>query len=133
MNVREYIDEKYRDATAKSITSAEARIFGIPYPLKSGWLDRHGDVVVTQEMARRVIQAFLVKRKKRSSEFKVAAIPILVSIAKGEVDTHESHEMVEVKPELGVEIRWMPHMSELAERSYRNAGFRLIDFPERLP
>lgn len=42
MTILEYLQKKYSVARPTTITRAEAKGFGIPYPLTSGWLTKHG-------------------------------------------------------------------------------------------
>jgi len=53
MNVRIYLGKKYGGFSA--ITAVEARVFGIPYPLKNKWLDKYGDIKVTENMASQLL------------------------------------------------------------------------------
>lgn len=54
MKILEYLQKKYRKDKPSAISYAEADAFGIPYPLTSGWLDRHGDRDVTPYMIERL-------------------------------------------------------------------------------
>lgn len=50
MNILEYLQKKYKKDRPTTISAAEADSFGIPYPLTSGWLNRHGAREVTPYM-----------------------------------------------------------------------------------
>lgn len=67
MNVLQYLQQKYESPKPTIMTMAEASIFGIPWPLSSGWLDRHGGIQVTPAMIIK-LQAALEKRSKRKSK-----------------------------------------------------------------
>lgn len=42
VNVKEYLSRKYKVDTPTTMTKIEARAFGIPYPLRNGWLKEFG-------------------------------------------------------------------------------------------
>lgn len=63
MNVREYLCAKYKTDQPGAILALECRVFGIPYPLRSGWLDRYGDVEITPQMREALIQRLLASNK----------------------------------------------------------------------
>ena len=54
MNIRNYLEAKYGVRNATTILACEARVFGIQKPLRSGWLNEHGDTVITADTARRL-------------------------------------------------------------------------------
>ncbi len=43
MNLLQYLQQKYDMPDPCAILAVEARAFGVPYPLRSGWLIRHGN------------------------------------------------------------------------------------------
>lgn len=51
MTIFEYLNAKYGDSPTRILTGVEAHYFGVPFPLKSGWLDKHGATVITPEVA----------------------------------------------------------------------------------
>jgi len=51
MNVIDYLKAKYGVNKPTTILLVEAKSFGIEYPLKQGWLWRHGNTEITPEMA----------------------------------------------------------------------------------
>lgn len=53
MNLREYMAIKYRGG-AQALLKKEADVFGVPYPLRSGWVEKHGEIEITQPMAQRL-------------------------------------------------------------------------------
>jgi hypothetical protein len=63
MNVREYLCAKYKTVQPGAILAMECRVFGIPYPLRSGWLDRYGHIEITTEMQTKLIQQLLASKK----------------------------------------------------------------------
>lgn len=84
MNVFEYIREKYGTPQHISLLYAEAKILGIPYPLQSGWLDRHGATEITKPLAYRLIQALHKKKSKKFSQAGIAALGDLATVTKEE-------------------------------------------------
>jgi hypothetical protein len=57
MKIIEYIRAKYGDGMPLAILKVEAKAFGIEYPLKAGWPEKHGDREITQEMMNKCIGA----------------------------------------------------------------------------
>ncbi|MES2048884.1 MAG: hypothetical protein V4447_10815 [Pseudomonadota bacterium] len=43
ISLKQYLSEKYGVKKPSTMTSSEARAFGVPYPLRNGWLQEHGD------------------------------------------------------------------------------------------
>lgn len=87
MNLEQYLDQKYGKNIA-ALTSIEARHFGIPYPLVSGWERRHGKMNITPGMAERVIAAFRNETVKAGSlRHRERAVRILESIV--QIETPE--------------------------------------------
>ena len=62
MNIKTYLIKNY--GFAGVISAVEARIFGIPYPLKSKWLDRYGHIVITELMAGQLLWYMRAKGPK---------------------------------------------------------------------
>lgn len=54
MNILQYLQAKYKTEKPSAITKSEADSFGIPYPLSSGWLVKHGPRQVTEYMASKI-------------------------------------------------------------------------------
>lgn len=83
MNVLQYLQTKYQRTKPHAITRAEAEAFGIPYPLKPGWLDIHGPRKVEDFMLKHIKKGLDVKAKKREkkgrkvSHYHNAAIDII--------------------------------------------------------
>lgn len=50
MTITEYLNTKYGKSGAKGMMAREARIFGMPYPLESGWPVTYGEVEITPVM-----------------------------------------------------------------------------------
>ena len=48
MKLIEYMQKKYK-GKANALSSPEAMILGIEYPLRAGWIRRHGDMEITRE------------------------------------------------------------------------------------
>lgn len=64
MKVAEYLRRKYRVDTPSTLSKREAVIFGIPYPLRPGWLAKHGDTEITDRMISWLKQSLKAKGKK---------------------------------------------------------------------
>lgn len=64
MKVLEYLQKKYGVEQPNSLLNSEAKIFGIPTPLQSGWLQRYAAVEITPPMAFRLLQSLEVRAKK---------------------------------------------------------------------
>lgn len=62
MTIQEYLNAKYGNRSI-GLLSAEAKAFGIPYPLKSGWIQRWGGVEITPQMEERLV--YLLKQKNQ--------------------------------------------------------------------
>lgn len=69
MNIAEYLRGKYQVQTPTSMTSIEAYHFGIPWPLKNGWLAEYGDRVITSA-AYTSIKISLERRAKKKAKEK---------------------------------------------------------------
>jgi hypothetical protein len=67
VNIKEYVQGKYRLTTCVSLSTGEAIVLGVPLPLKYGWLQVHGKRTVTADQARSLV-AFLLGELKRPSE-----------------------------------------------------------------
>jgi hypothetical protein len=55
MKIIEYIKAKYGDGMPLAILKVEAKAFGIEYPLKAGWPEKHGDREITPEMMKKCL------------------------------------------------------------------------------
>lgn len=62
MNVTEYLCKKYSVETPKTMLACEARVFGIPYPLKAGWLGCCGSLQITGKLKDRLVGALRAKK-----------------------------------------------------------------------
>lgn len=60
MNLHEYLSAKYGMRVPTTITSAEADIFGVGYPLTFDWLARNAHIEITQHMRAELIAALRV-------------------------------------------------------------------------
>lgn len=76
MKIREYLEKKYGRDTSLGLLACEAKVFGIHYPLQSGWLADFGD----QEITRRQRDVLLAALRKSKSEHAPAGINVLVGI-----------------------------------------------------
>lgn len=54
MRIRNYLEAKYGKKNPTTMLLCEARAFGIPYPLRAGWLATYGDIEITSDMAGRL-------------------------------------------------------------------------------
>lgn len=75
MKIKDYLSSKYEVKVPTSMRCSEARIFGIPYPLKSGWLEKYGDQEISQEAQKRLVES-LSARKDRHSKRALALFDI---------------------------------------------------------
>lgn len=67
MNILQYLQGKYKTDTPGAISKSEAVAFGIPFPLKTGWLVTHGTRMVDDFMLSRIkVKAQRTKKKKSS-------------------------------------------------------------------
>lgn len=82
MNIFQYLQSKYNCTTPTTITKIEAIAFGIPYPLTSGWLSRHGSREIDDLMLSRIDKkltsriAKRAKKNKKQSPYDSLAIQI---------------------------------------------------------
>jgi len=65
MRVKDYLDLKYAQVGASSITAAEARTIGMRYPPPKGWLRTFGEIEISKQLADRLID---VLESKTASE-----------------------------------------------------------------
>jgi hypothetical protein len=72
LTVRDYLTKKYR-GWPTTMLGTEARVFGIPYPLQAGWLERHGDTEITPAMAE-ALRSRLEQRRGASAANGIAAL-----------------------------------------------------------
>lgn len=75
MRVIDYLQAKYGAGTPTTMLACEAKVFGIPYPLRNGWLKAHGCIEITPDVARRLAEAL----KRNGSESAMAGLNILRS------------------------------------------------------
>lgn len=64
MNVAAYLSMKYGVNRATTITYREAKVLGIPYPLRRGWLSIYGVLEVTAELAEALAKANAARPSK---------------------------------------------------------------------
>jgi len=50
MRLKDYLSAKYGVHTPTTILYAEARVFGIEFPLESGWLKKYGELEITPDV-----------------------------------------------------------------------------------
>lgn len=79
MNINTYLRRKYQVHTPTTMLAFEARILGIPYPLRSGWLDEHGERRITVSQANHIHR--LLSRK--DGEYAARAREVLIEIIEG--------------------------------------------------
>jgi hypothetical protein len=65
MNIKQYLNAKY-SGKATTMLSCEAKAFGIPYPLPTGWLFKYGDIEITNDTANR-LKNYLQKSNKSTA------------------------------------------------------------------
>lgn len=73
MRVVDYLHAKYGMPKPTTLLAMEARVFGIAYPLRGGWLAAHGETIVTPDMASK-LRALL---ERNGSESAKAGIRVL--------------------------------------------------------
>jgi len=61
MKIIEYMQQKYQMDAPTVLTAAECKAFGIPYPLRAGWIEQHGQREITADM--RDVAIFRLGRK----------------------------------------------------------------------
>lgn len=54
MTLNDYLQAKYGACKPTTMLACEAKVFGVPYPLTGGWLQRHGSAVITPDVAKRL-------------------------------------------------------------------------------
>ena len=64
LTVQEYLSLKYRTDCPTTMTSSEAEIFEIPYPLQSGWLEAYGSRVLSVGMLDRLKRCLILQANK---------------------------------------------------------------------
>lgn len=57
--VREYLCKKYNTKAPLTMLKSEAKIFGIPYPLRTGWVERYGDEPISAAMEKRLFDSMV--------------------------------------------------------------------------
>jgi 5-methylcytosine-specific restriction endonuclease McrA len=67
MKVVDYLQAKYGAGSTTTMLACEARAFGIPYPLPTGWLRIYGQLEITPDVALRLADA-LGKSNKASAQ-----------------------------------------------------------------
>jgi 5-methylcytosine-specific restriction endonuclease McrA len=76
MQVLEYLQRKYGATMPSSILYVEAKIFGIPIPLESGWLSIYGKTEISEGMSYRLRQS-LESRAKTGHKYATIALEIM--------------------------------------------------------
>jgi hypothetical protein len=67
MKIKEYLSAKY-GVKATTMLYCEAKAFGIPYPLPTGWLKTYGDTEITSDTAFRLKSALEKSNKPSASD-----------------------------------------------------------------
>jgi hypothetical protein len=102
---------KLRGKKAKALTRIEAEVFGIPYPLQSGWPKRYGVMEVTQEMVERVEAQAATgaqsddRRIRRSARRAAALVPLAATIQTSSQPVVALGPSVEASPISGFVLR----------------------------
>ena len=73
MKIREYLQKKYGRDSAFGLLAAEAKVLGIIYPLRKGWLEACQENEISADQRTRLIKALKVSK----SEYAQAAIAAL--------------------------------------------------------
>lgn len=69
MKIYEYLCTKYQTTKPTTMLGCEARAFGIGWPLPSGWLDKFGDVEITQILQEKLLHG--LKKSARNQKKKL--------------------------------------------------------------
>lgn len=73
MKIREYLQKKYGRDSAFGLLAAEAKVLGIIYPLRKGWLEACQENEISADQRTRLIKAL----KSSKSDYAQAAIDAL--------------------------------------------------------
>ena len=68
MLIRDYLSAKYGVRKATTMLYCEAKSFGIPYPLPSGWLEKYGGIEITTEVLRALRDALQKSSKPTAKD-----------------------------------------------------------------
>jgi hypothetical protein len=68
MKVIDYLSAKYRTKKPTTMLYVEAKVFGVQYPLPSGWLKVHGDAEITVSMAEELKKALQKQLQTKTRE-----------------------------------------------------------------
>lgn len=71
MRVRDYLVSKYQMDKPTTLTKVEAKAFGIPFPLESGWLAKYGDQEIFEDQLQKLVLKLskrLEKQERRNAE-----------------------------------------------------------------
>lgn len=68
MNINGYLSLKYDVSKATTITKREAKILGIPFPLRKGWLLLHGPREISESAAAQLAMAMEARAKRTASD-----------------------------------------------------------------
>lgn len=73
MKIREYLERKYGRERSLGLLACEAKVLGIPYPLRQGWMTLSGENEITERQRIALIAAL----RKSKSEHAQHAISVL--------------------------------------------------------
>lgn len=73
MRAVDYLQAKYGAGTPTTMLACEAKVFGIPYPLRGGWLRAHGQLEITPDVALRLADAL----KRNGGASAIAGLAVL--------------------------------------------------------
>lgn len=86
MTIFEYLKKKYRTNKPSMMSKKEAEAFGLAWPLKKGWLEKHGQAEVTDYMRER-LAARAVEQQPKAKRIEVKsrriAKPVKLSTYRG--------------------------------------------------
>lgn len=94
LTVSEYLNQKYAMPNATMLTAKEAKILGIHWPLRRGWLSQFGSMEIHPSAASALIEALEEKEKKQPCKFQSRAISILRSAYGGRSVDPRSNEFL---------------------------------------
>jgi hypothetical protein len=68
MKINEYLEAKYCMYKPTTMLACEARVFGIPYPLKNGWRHKYGNIEISKEVAIKLREVLEKSSKDSASD-----------------------------------------------------------------
>lgn len=76
ITVLQYLQRKYDCEVPNAILNKEAKVFGIPVPLRPGWLKKHGETIITEGMFHQLVNA-LGRKLSNGNKFAIEAMTFI--------------------------------------------------------